>query len=219
MLPRKHGRYPASVMDPSGTGQPRNGDPKPSRPHNSILLLAGALIAFTLLYQGLKGNTPASGDAPPRFTVLAEPRRLPTIVFVDGAGQSIGLEHFRGKVVLLNIWATWCPPCRKEMPSLDRLQARLGSKDFEVVALSIDKGEKSVEAVKSFYSSLRLGHLQIYNDPEGAAGFDLGVVGVPATLLLDREGREIGRMSGAAAWDSPEAIAAISRHIGAPASR
>ena len=99
------------------------------------------------------------------------------------------------------------------MPSLDRLQAELGGKDFEVIALSIDKGAESLELVRSFYASLGLTRLPIYHDPQGAAGFHLGVVGVPSTLLLDREGREIGRMSGVAAWDSPQSVTLLRRYI------
>ena len=175
-----------------------------------LTILASVGIA---LYYGLRGLVPVGKGAAPTFAFLTEPRRLPSIAFVDATGRTLSLEQFRGKVVLLNIWATWCTPCRQEMPSLDRLQEQLGGNDFEVVALSIDKGDKGMELVKSFYASLGVSRLRVYHDPEGAAGFDLGVMGVPATLLLDREGREIGRMSGAAEWDSPESVALMRRYI------
>lgn len=142
-----------------------------------------------------------------------EPRQLPPVDFVDASGSRTHLAAMRGKVVLLNIWATWCPPCRKEMPSLDRLQGRLGGPGFEVVALSIDKGAGGLPAVKAFYAALGLPNLRVYNDPDGEAGFRIGAPGVPTTLLLDREGREIGRVSGAADWDGPEAIALIRRFL------
>ena len=177
-----------------------------------VLLIAAAIVAMTL-YQVLRRMAPASEDAVPAMTLQDKPRRLPDIRFLDERGRPDGLQQHRGKVVLLNIWATWCPPCRKEMPSLDRLQAEVGGNDFEVIALSIDKGENSADAVRSFYASLGLTHLRVYRDPEGQAGFDLGAVGVPATLLLDRDGREIGRMSGPAAWDSAESVAMIRRHM------
>ena len=196
-------------MDPVRQASPA--DTKRQRRVVTLLtILAAVGIAF---YYGLRGLVPAGKGAVPTFAFLAEPRRLSSIAFVDAEGRALSLEQFRGKVVLLNIWATWCTPCRQEMPSLDRLQEQLGGNDFEVVALSIDKGDKGMELVKSFYASLGIRRLRVYHDPEGAAGFDLGVLGVPATLLLDREGREIGRMSGAAEWDSPESVALMRRYI------
>src|SRR3989304_1536989 len=94
------------------------------------------------------------------LNLLREPRELPDVGFSDGDGQSVKLSSFRGKVVLLNVWATWCPPCRKEMPTLDRLQAKLGGARFEVVALSIDRGGPSV--VRSFYDEIEITALRIY---------------------------------------------------------
>jgi thiol-disulfide isomerase/thioredoxin len=117
----------------------------------------------------------------------------------------MSLADFRGKVVLLNIWATWCAPCRREMPTLDRLQAQLGGSDFEVVALSIDR--KGLPVVKEFYAEIGLDTLPIYVDQSGSAQRTLSVLGVPTTLLLDREGNEIGRLLGPAEWDSPEMMA------------
>lgn len=125
------------------------------------------------------------------------------------------LANLRGKVVLLNIWATWCPPCKQEMPSLDRLQAKLGGPGFEVVALSIDKDSKGLAEVKSFYSQVGIRNLRIFQDPTGTAGFTLGTVGVPTTLLIDRQGRELGRLTGTAEWDSQEALDFMRRTIAA----
>ena len=180
--------------------------PAGSRRRPGPLLLLAALIAgaILLLQLGRSGR-----DEPIRFTVLAEPRRLPPLEFVDGDGRAANLEQMRGKPVLLNIWATWCPPCRREMAALDRLQGQTGSTGLDVVALSIDMGANGVHAAKSFYAATGIRHLRVYNDARGAAGFDLGAPGVPTTLLLDRQGREIGRISGPAAWDSPEAIALL----------
>jgi thiol-disulfide isomerase/thioredoxin len=109
--------------------------------------------------------------------------------------------------VLLNIWATWCVPCRKEMPTLDRLQSKLGGKDFEVVALSIDR--RGRELVEPFYKELGLHALAIYLDQPGAAPRAFNTVGVPTTLLIDRDGREIASKVGPAEWDSDEMIAVI----------
>lgn len=144
-----------------------------------------------------------------RLTLHSAPKGVPALRFNDGNGIPVSLDDVRGKVVLLNIWATWCAPCREEMPALDRLQAALGGQDFEVIALSIDAGDEGLVAVKRFYAEVDVVNLRVYHDPSAKAGFQLGTVGVPTTLLLDREGRELGRMSGAAEWDSPAAIALI----------
>jgi thiol-disulfide isomerase/thioredoxin len=124
------------------------------------LLLLIALVAGAAAFQYVGRN--AAGDhGPLRFVVQAEPRPLPPLAFVDGDGKAVDLAQRRGKVVLLNIWATWCAPCRREMPSLDRLQASLGGDGFEVVALSIDQGAGGLAAVKAFYAELGLRHLRV----------------------------------------------------------
>lgn len=139
------------------------------------------------------------------------PRPLPELRFVDGTGASRALADFRGRVILLNIWATWCVPCRKEMPALDRLQAALGGPDFEVVALSIDRG--GVFAVKSFYEELDLRALRVYVDGGGEALTKLRAVGIPLTLLVDREGRELWRVVGPVAWDEPAVVNRIRSYV------
>ena len=148
------------------------------------------------------------------LTLLDDPRPLPKLHFVDGDGQAMTLANFRGRALLLNIWATWCVPCRKEMPTLDRLQAKLGGSDFQVITLSIDRG--GVPVVKRFYDELGLKSLGIYVDQSGQAASALGTVGIPTTLLVDREGREIARKIGPAEWDSPDAIDTIRRHLRLP---
>ena len=97
-------------------------------------------------------------------------------------------------MVLLNLWATWCVPCRKEMPALDRVQARLGGPDFEVVAMSIDR--KGLPAVQAFYAELGLKALAIHVDGSGGAASQLGALGLPTTLLVDAQGYEVGRAVG-----------------------
>ena len=188
-------------------------DPATKQQRRGALLIITALTVAAGLYQALRWGKQSSAQRPMRFTMQAEPRLLPEFVFVDGDGRTMNLAQLRGKVVLLNIWATWCPPCRTEMPSLDRLQQQLGSENFEVVALSIDTRDQAVLAIRSFYESIGIRKLRVYLDPRGTAGFDLGTVGVPTTLLLDRKGRELGRMTGAAEWDSAEAIAFLKQHI------
>jgi len=150
------------------------------------------------------------------FNILPQPRALPMLRFTDEKERAMTLQDFRGRFLLLNVWATWCVPCRKEMPTLDRLQINLGGADFEVIALSIDQGGTSV--VRPFYDEIGVRNLRIYIDKSGDAMSGLGIAAIPATLLIDREGREIGRKIGPAEWDSPEIIALIRAYIAPPAS-
>lgn len=135
------------------------------------------------------------------------PRPVPEVRFLDGDGRALTLDHFRGKVVLLNLWATWCAPCRREMPTLDNLQARLGGDDFEVVALAVDRG--GAAKVKGFLDDLGLGRLGLYVDPSTRALRALEAFGLPTTLLIDRDGGEVMRAIGPAEWDGPEIVALI----------
>jgi thiol-disulfide isomerase/thioredoxin len=149
-----------------------------------------------------------------RLVPAKKPVPLPEVRFTDGAGRSLTLADFRDRIVLLNVWATWCTPCREEMPTLDRLQAKLGGPDFEVVALSIDQG--GVAEVRKFYQEVGIKHLRIYNDPTTDATARLSFIGIPATLLIDRAGREVGRALGPAEWDAPEVVELIRVHLNRP---
>lgn len=141
------------------------------------------------------------------FVMNRAPQPLPEISFQDGAGKLLSLTRWKGKVVLLNIWATWCAPCRKEMPDLDRLQAALGSDRFEVVALAVDRA--GVEGAKAFLDNIGAKRLAVYADPGARAGSALRIAGMPTTLLLDPQGMEIGRLTGPAKWDGADARALI----------
>jgi len=154
----------------------------------------------------------AAAAAEPNFAINDPPKALPDVRFVDGKGHDRALADFKGKVVLLNVWATWCVPCRKEMPTLDRLQNTLGGADFQVVALSIDR--TGLDVVRAFYDEIGIKHLAVYVDRSGRALRELGAAGLPTTLLIDRAGREIGRLVGPAEWDAPGMIAFIRRQIG-----
>ncbi|MFQ5757711.1 MAG: TlpA family protein disulfide reductase [Acidiferrobacterales bacterium] len=151
----------------------------------------------------------------PQLKLLQEPRLLPELRFADVSGRPMTLRDFRGKVVLLNLWATWCGPCREEMPALDRLQAKLGGPEFEVVALSIDQG--GVPVIQDFYKELQLQALGIYSDPTMMAPSTLNVLGIPTTLVVNREGQEISRYLGPAEWDSPEIVTVIQGYLQADA--
>ena len=179
----------------------------------AVILLA--VTTTTLIGLSIRSSNQKLARTGSVFAMNSQPRDLPDVSFVDGKEQVTTLQDFRGKIVLLNVWATWCPPCRKEMPTLDRLQSKFGGPDFEVVALSIDQGGASV--VKSFYEDENIRALQIYIDKSGDAMTTLGIAAIPATLLIDREGREIGRKIGPSEWDSPEIIALIRAYLAPPA--
>lgn len=148
------------------------------------------------------------------FVFKKTPEALPAVSFVDGDGKPRTLEEFKGKTVLLNLWATWCAPCRKEMPQLDTLQKELGGPGFEVVALSVDRA--GIEASRKFLTETKVGSLATYVDPTAKMGTVLKAVGLPTTLLIDKEGREVGRLVGPAEWDSPDAKRLIEATIKAP---
>ncbi len=146
-------------------------------------------------------------DSVSAFEFAPELAPVPDEPFQNASGGTLRLSDFEGRVVLLNLWATWCGPCKHEMPSLNRLQEQKGGKDFLVIALSSDRAE--ARAVDPFFEEWGLKALEKFYDPMNAVGRALGVRGLPTTLLIDAQGREIGRLEGPAEWDSPEAIALI----------
>lgn len=152
-------------------------------------------------------DTTELAAAAPAFDFPARRRDLPALHFVDAAGHDHALADLRGHPLVLNVWATWCVPCRKEMPTLDHLQTILAGTDALVVPLSIDS--KGVPVVATFYQEIGIHALDIYVDSSGRTADTLATVGVPTTLLVDRDGREIGRKRGAAVWDSAEMVTLI----------
>ncbi|MGQ0546698.1 MAG: TlpA disulfide reductase family protein [Betaproteobacteria bacterium] len=182
------------------------------------LALLGGVAVGIWIFDSRLASPPAPALAPEPAGVLrvhATPVAVRDLAFEDGAGRPRSLADFRGRYVLLNVWGTWCAPCREEMPALSRLQQKLGGPGFEVVALAIDAG--GAEAVRRFYREIGVDALGIYVDRSMQASAALRVVGVPSTLLLDREGREIARHVGPAEWDSAPALESIRRLI-APGS-
>jgi thiol-disulfide isomerase/thioredoxin len=143
--------------------------------------------------------------------VQATPALMPELFFNDADGKPIKLSDLRGKTILLNLWATWCAPCRQEMPDLDTLQSILGSKDFEVVTINIDT--RNLDKPKQFLSDLVLLKLKFYADPTAKIFQNLKnagkALGMPTTILIDAEGCELGRMPGPAHWASEDAQALI----------
>ena len=138
------------------------------------------------------------------FGIHAAAKPVPAIAFQDASGNPFTLDDFEGKYVLLNVWATWCPPCRKELPDLQGLQQELGGARFQVIALSTDAGR--LADVRRLYQELGLDEANIYIDETGSAMRSLGIFAMPTTLLIDPLGQEIGRKPGPADWDSAVAL-------------
>jgi thiol-disulfide isomerase/thioredoxin len=148
--------------------------------------------------------------------VAKSPLKVPDLAFMDAAGKPLTLADFRGRTVLLNLWATWCVPCRKEMPTLDALQGALGSKDFQVVAVNIDT--RDPDKPKRFLKDIGISKLAYYADPSAKVFQDLKAIGrafgMPTTMLIDRQGCEIGTIAGPADWASPDAVKLIQAALG-----
>ncbi|QWG19158.1 TlpA family protein disulfide reductase [Bradyrhizobium sediminis] len=192
-------------------------------------VLIATAIGLAVVY-GLGGLNRPSGDAACRpavelarklaplahgevaaLTMATAPLRLPDLAFEDAAGKPRKLSDWRGKTVLLNLWATWCVPCRKEMPALDELQGKLGDKDFEVVAVNIDT--RDPEKPKAFLKEANLTRIGYFADQKAKVFQDLKSVGralgMPTTVLVDAQGCEIGTIAGPAEWASEDAIKLI----------
>ena len=156
----------------------------------AVAALALAVYNLTVDREGVQG--------------VAEDRRAPAFDVVGLDGEMLSLRDLRGRPVFINFWATWCAPCRREMPALDRLQAKLGGDDFMVLALSQDR--KGPPVVTAFLQKIAVANLAVYVDPTSRSARAFGAYGLPATVLLDRQGRALGRMVGPAEWDSDDAI-------------
>jgi thiol-disulfide isomerase/thioredoxin len=143
--------------------------------------------------------------------IAKTPLKVPDLAFQDAAGKPVTLEHWRGRTVLLNLWATWCVPCRKEMPALDALEGRLGGPGFEVVAVNIDT--RDADKPKAWLNDVGVKKLAYYADPNARTFQDLKAIGrafgMPTTLLVDGNGCEIGTIAGPAEWASDDAVKLI----------
>ena len=145
------------------------------------------------------------------LTLAPRPKLLPGLGFDTPEGTKASLADFKGRTVLLNLWATWCLPCRQEMPALDRLQGMFGSKDFAVVAVNIDTAR--LDRPKAFLHEIGVKNLKLYTDNTAAAFQTLKeagkVLGLPTTILIGKNGCEIGTVAGPAQWDSEDALALL----------
>jgi thiol-disulfide isomerase/thioredoxin len=171
--------------------------------------LAAALVF--LLAPALGAADEGEADMPDRtklgeFVPSPQPYLAPAISLADPSGRSVELSKLQGKPVLVNLWATWCEPCLREMPSLERLQSRLGEQ-ITVLAVSEDRGGN--KAVEPFIAKLGLKSVKIYIDPKSEVGHAFGARGLPTSFLIDREGKVRGRVEGAAEWDSPKILGVL----------
>ena len=170
-----------------------------------LVLVAAGLVAMA----GLRAM---HTDATSALVELhgMEPAKLSP--FLDAAGNPVSIDSFRGKVVILNLWAPWCVPCLQEMPSLDRLAARLPDRDFAVVAVTKDVVGDSPS--KTTFDRMRLKRLKLYLDPKGSLAPQVGARGFPTTLILGADGTPLAYREGAADWDSDDAIARLDKLAG-----
>ena len=185
-------------------------------------MLAAVMGALVIMCAAIYGIQAADGNAQANkkrfskgeiaaFVFKNDLKPVAEFPFNDANGADLTLGDWKGRVVLLNLWATWCAPCRHEMPGLDRLQAELGGDDFEVVALSVDRKGKGPSA--KFLEEVGAKSLGLYFDDSGKAFFEMRARGLPATYLIDREGRLVGRLVGPAEWDTEEAKALINAAV------
>ena len=163
-------------------------------------------LPVLLMHVGSIAADGVGAAEPPRlgeFIPVSPPQPAPPFSFVDPDGNTVSLADFSGKLVVLNLWATWCAPCLREMPSLDRMQTRLG-KDVVVLAISEDRGGDKV--VEPFIEKLGLKSVKFYLDPKSGAERAFKVQGLPTSFVIGREGSVRGRIEGAAEWDSPRLL-------------
>ncbi|RNJ48582.1 thiol:disulfide interchange protein TlpA [Methylocystis hirsuta] len=152
------------------------------------------------------------------MTIATQPEPMPDYAFDGPDGAPVSLASFKGKTALLNIWATWCVPCRAEMPALDRLQEAFAGQNFQVVAVNVDTTR--LERAKAFLAETGVKSLTYYGDPKANLFYEMKqtgkALGLPTTLLIGPDGCQIGLMNGPAAWDSADAKALISRALETP---
>jgi thiol-disulfide isomerase/thioredoxin len=174
----------------------------------ALTLLRGVNISLLLVLTAapLAAEVPDTGVTLGQFSPAAALLPAPEVVFTDMQGKPAGFADLHGRPAVVNLWATWCQPCLREMPSLERLQEKFGDK-LTVAAISQDRGGE--KAVTPFLAKLGLDKVKIYLDPKSEVGKAFGVRGLPTSVVLDAEGREVGRVEGAAEWDSGEMLAVL----------
>ncbi len=214
---------------------------EPTRPKSrrTALIVTGVVAGLAVGFAGVYGigalSRNASGDPACRpavalaqkldpltrgevaaVNVAKAPLKVPDLKFAGADGKPLSLADWQGKTVLLNLWATWCVPCRQEMPTLDALEQKLGGPDFQVVAVNIDT--RDAEKPKAFLKEVGATHLGYYADASAKSFQDLKSIGrafgMPTTLLIDPHGCEIGTIAGPADWASDDAVKLIQAALG-----
>ena len=168
-----------------------------------LIFISSIVFLFFISFGIKKNNTNYD-------KVFLEPNKeasLREINFYDIENNQFFFEDFKGKVLLINLWATWCLPCKIEMPALDRLQASIGDDNFEVIAIAVEK--TNILKIQEFYQEIGLNNLKIYHDNSTKSGLYSKAKGLPLTFLLDHEGNEVGRRDGPWEWDDDEVIEII----------
>lgn len=165
------------------------------------------LVLYTALGSGANAGALdglLNGDMK-KLAVLETPVAIPEAELLDASDAPHSMAEYKGKWVVLNFWATWCAPCRKEMPSLDRLQAAMP----EIAVVPVATGRNDVAQIAKFYTQAEVANLPVLRDPKSGLAHAMGVMGLPVTVILNPEGQEVARLIGDAEWDSPDAIAVL----------
>ena len=174
---------------------------------STLAVLAGVAL-FPVAVQKIRDIVQPYVSTAPQLQIHATPLSVGIFTFRSSNGQPRSFSDFTGQHLLVNIWATWCPPCRKEMPSLDRLKALIGSKNEpEIIAISVD--QISFQQLQGFYTANNITNLALYSANESETFDALHVNGLPTTLLIDDRGKEIGRLIGSTTWDAPNVVKQI----------
>lgn len=161
------------------------------------------LVTFFLLPSTAWAQKPPLNGEMSDFEIFEQKKQPPAVEFTDANGEKIKFEDFQGKVILLNFWATWCPPCIDEMPSLDALQQQLSEEGLSVVTLSFDRlGPKRIQ---DFFNRYKLENLKVYMDDQNIISKTLGAYSLPATFIIDKSGNIVGKYTGPADWASDDA--------------
>ena len=168
----------------------------------AILYTGLVALANPALADLTKAEAMRDGDMK-KLTFHAEPQAAGTAEFTTFDGEPLSLKQYEGKWVLLNFWATWCAPCRKEMPMLSELQSEFGGDDFEVVTIAT--GRNPPPAMKSFFEEIGVDNLPLHRDPKSGLAREMSVLGLPITVILNPEGQEVARLRGDADWASDNA--------------
>lgn len=175
-----------------------------------ILLIVGLIAVFGVVVQSCQkpktGLEKLSVASLSKLTTLEAPPPQPELTFTSTSGEEMSLSDYRGQVILVNAWATWCPPCVAEMPSLNNLQTQRGGDNFQVVTISLDNKK---EDISEFFEQNDIDALPSWHDSTYQINGKLQLPGLPTSIIYGRAGREVARLAGEAEWDSPEALALV----------